>query len=152
VSLGLLLILGAYGMFKNISQLSPRARRVATLLFSLPGVGAIIDGIFNLESFMLHFIGFGLVVLFAMIGFAVVGHLLRRIASWKRWGTWLMIASPVTLVLTVLYFATFNPENAGNNIGIGGLTQRILVTEILGWYVLLGWRSLQLRIPSRTAR
>lgn len=150
VSLGVLLILGAHGMFKNIPQLSPKARRAATVLFALPGVGAIVDGIFNLESFMLHFMGFGLVVVFAMVGFAVVGRLLRRIATWKHWGTSLMIASPVTLLLTVLYFATFNPENAGNNVGIGGLTQRILVTQILAWYALIAWRSFKLRALGRT--
>lgn len=138
--LGILLILGAYGVFKSIPGLSPAARWTAAILLALPGIGAIIDGIFNLEAFMIHFVGFGL-VLTTTISFAVVGLMLHRLPAWRRFGGWLVLASPLTLGLTIFYFATFNPEAAGAGVGIGGLTQRILIVEILAWYVALGWHS-----------
>jgi len=51
----------------------------------------------------------------------------------------LLLASPLTLALTILYFATFTPTAEGAKTGIAGLTERILVTEVLAWFVALGW-------------
>jgi hypothetical protein len=67
-----------------------------------------------------------------------------------RFGTALMAAGPVTLVLTVLYFATFTPTIQGIQTGVAGLTERILVLEIQAWYVALGW--LAYRRPSLNRR
>jgi hypothetical protein len=132
-----LLIAGAFGIFWSIPQLGRGARWACALLLSLTGVGALMDGIFTLESFMLHFAGFGL-VLATIVTLPIVGLVLRRLPDWKRIGSWLIVSGPVTLALAILYFATFNPEAAGAGQGIGGLTQRILILEILAWYVVLG--------------
>src|SRR4029077_5295477 len=135
---GLLMIAGAAGIFTSIRELGPAARWTGTVLLALPGLGAIIDGVFTLEHFLLHFVGFGL-ALTTVIGFPVIGFLLRRVPRWRRFGSWLIVAGPVTLALTVLYFATFTPTIEGVQHGVAGLTERLLVLELQGWYIALGW-------------
>lgn len=134
---GLLMIAGAAGIVQEVPELG-RARWAAAVLLALPGVGSVLDGIFTLESFFLHFIGFVL-ALTTVAGFPMVGFLLRRVRRWRRFGTWLMAAGPVTLVLAAVYFLTFTPTVEGVQTGIAGLTERILVLEIEAWYVALGW-------------
>ena len=135
---GLLMVAGAVGICRSIPELGPAARRIVTVLLALPGLGAIIDGVFTLEHFFLHFVGFGL-ALTAVVGFPVIGFLLRRVTSWRRFGSWLLVAGPVTLALTALYFATFTPTIEGVQHGVAGLTERLLVLELQAWYVALGW-------------
>jgi hypothetical protein len=135
---GLLLIAGAVGVFASISELGPVARWTCTAVFALPGVGAVIDGIFTFENFLPHFFGFGL-ALTTVVGFPVVGFILRRIPSWRNFGTWLVAAGPLTLALTVLYFMTFTPTVEGIQHGVAGLTERVLVLELDAWYVAIGW-------------
>ena len=135
---GLLIVAGAAGIFRTIPELDPAARWIGTVLLALPGLGAVVDGIFTLEHFFLHFVGFGL-ALTTVVGFPVIGFLLRRVPSWRRFGSWLIVAGPVTLALTVLYFITFTPTIEGVRHGVAGLTERILVLELQGWYVAMGW-------------
>ena len=135
---GLLIIAGAVGVFRSIRGLSPAARTIGAALLALPGLGPVIDGIFTLEHFFFHFVGFGL-ALTTVVGFPVVGFLLRRVPGWRGFGSWLIAAGPVTLALTVLYFATFTPTIEGVQHGVAGLTERILVLELQAWYVALGW-------------
>jgi hypothetical protein len=135
---GLLMIAGAVGVIASIPGLSPFARWTCTILLALPGVGAVIDGIFTFENFLPHFVGFGL-ALTTVVGFPVVGLILRRIPSWRNFGTWLVAAGPLTLALTVLYFMTFTPTVEGIQHGVAGLTERLLVLELDAWYVAIGW-------------
>jgi hypothetical protein len=135
---GLLIMAGAVGIFRAIPELDPTARWICTLLLALPGLGAVVDGVFTLESFFFHFVGFGL-ALTAVVGFPITGFVLRRVPGWRGLGSWLIVAGPVTLGLTVLYFATFTPTVEGIQHGVAGLTERILVVELQAWYVALGW-------------
>ena len=135
---GLLMMAGAVGVFASITELGPVARWTSTALLGMPGLGAVIDGMFTLESFFFHFIGFGL-ALTTIVGFPVIGFLLRRVPRWRRLGTWLVVAGPVTLALTVLYFTTFTPTIEGIQHGIAGLTERVLVLELDAWYVAIGF-------------
>src|SRR5260370_12541382 len=59
--------------------------------------------------------------------------------AWRGFGLWLVVAGPLTLALTVLYFATFTPTIEGVQHGVAGLTERILVLELQACYVALGW-------------
>ncbi len=138
IASGLLIVVGAVGVFRAIPELSPSARWIGTALLALPGLGSVMDGIFTLEHFFLHFLGFGL-ALTTVVGFPVTGYLLRRVPGWQRFGSWLMVAGPLTLALTVLYFATFTPTIEGVQRGVAGLTERILVLELQAWYVAIGW-------------
>jgi hypothetical protein len=41
--------------------------------------------------------------------------------------------------LLLLYFMTFSPTAEGARTGVAGLTERILVVEVLAWFVAMGW-------------
>jgi hypothetical protein len=147
---GLLILVGAFGVFRAIPELGPAARWIGTAVFALPGLGSVMDGIFTLEHFFLHFVGFGL-ALTTVVGFPVTGYLLRRVPGWRGFGSWLIVAGPVTLALTVLYFATFTPTIEGIQHGVAGLTERILVLELQAWYVAIGWLVFRRRGQRRPA-
>jgi hypothetical protein len=74
-----------------------------------------------------------------VLSFLIVGLLLRRVPRWRRFGSWLLLGSPLTLALLVLYFITFLPTAEGAKTGVAGLTERILVMEVHAWFVALGW-------------
>jgi hypothetical protein len=99
----------------------------------------VLGGLFTLESFFPHLIGFLLGAATPVLSFLVTGFLLRRIPRWRRFGSWLLLGSPLTLALLILYFLTFSPTAAGARSGVAGLTERILVSEVFGWFVALGW-------------
>jgi hypothetical protein len=137
---GLLIIAGVIGIFRVVPEMAPRGRWISAALLVLPGIGSVVDGIFTLESFFPHFVGFVL-ALSTVVGFPVAGFFLRRVPEWRLIGTWLIAAGPLTLALAVLYFLTFTPTVEGVQTGIAGLTERILVIELQAWYVILGWRA-----------
>lgn len=139
VLLGVLLLVGTGGICAGFPQLTRRGRRACAVFLGLVGVGAIVDGLFDLESMLMHAAGFALVIS-TIVGFPVVGLLLRRSRDWRSWSRGLVVAGPVTLILAGWYFTTFDPMAAGDGEGIAGVTQRVLVTWILAWYVVLGWR------------
>ncbi|HEV2088515.1 MAG TPA: DUF998 domain-containing protein [Cryptosporangiaceae bacterium] len=137
---GLLLIVGVVGVFQTMSASGrPAVRWTCAALLGLSGVGLIIDGIFTLEAVMLHFLGFGLGVVLQVVSFLVTGLFLRGIPHWRRFGNWLLVASPLTLLLVVVFFLTFDPAASGANEGIAGLTERLLVLELHFWFVAMGW-------------
>ena len=137
---GLLIILGVAAVLQTVTELPSRTRLACTVLLALPGLGSIVDGVFTLEHFFLHFLGFAL-ALTTVVTLPIAGWLLRRIPAWHNLGIGLMVAGPVTLALAVLYFATFTPTVQGVQTGIAGLTERLLIVEMLAWYVALGWRA-----------
>jgi len=73
------------------------------------------------------------------VGFLATGFFLRVIPRWQRFGTWLLLGSPLTLVLLVLFFLTFQYDAMAAGVGVAGLTERILVTEVQALYVAMGW-------------
>jgi hypothetical protein len=143
---GVLLIGGTIGIFRVFRHdFSARAYRWCLALWLLPGIGSITDGIFTFEHFFGHFIGFGL-SLISVFGFICMGLLLRHAADAKPLAYGLVAGGLLTAVLTVLFFATFTPTAAGQLTGIAGLTERLLVTELLGWYALVGWVALRSKV------
>jgi len=51
----------------------------------------------------------------------------------------LLLGSPLTLTLLILFFLTLSPTAAGAETGVAGLTQPILVLEVQAWFVAIGW-------------
>jgi hypothetical protein len=135
---GLLMAAGVVGVFRGIGGMGAAARWTCAGLLVLPAAGSVVDGVFTLESFLPHSLGFGL-VLTAVLGFPAVGLMLRRVPAWRRFGSWLLLGGPLTLALAVLYFATFSPTVEGTQTGVAGLTERILAVQVDAWYVALGW-------------
>jgi hypothetical protein len=144
---GLLLAVGVVGTFHSIRELSTVARWSCTVLLGLAPLGSIMDGIFTLESFVPHFLGFALAMGAPIVSFLVIGLLLRRIPRWRRFANQLLLGGPLTLALLVLYFATFSPTAAGAKTGVAGLTERILIVEVLAWFVAMGWLAFRRQQP-----
>jgi hypothetical membrane protein len=136
---GLLLVAGVAGSFRGLPEATARARWISGGLLALSGVGAMMCGLFTLESFLPHLVGFVLAVGAPMLGFMTTSLILRRIPRWRRFGNWLLVGSPLTVALLALFFSTFDATTAGSAQGIGGLSQRLLVAEVHAWYVAFGW-------------
>jgi hypothetical protein len=136
---GAFILLGVIGMFLSLREIGSIARWSCVALLALSALGLAMDGVFTLESFFLHFVGFGLGCGAAALGFFFTGLALRRVPRWRRFGNWLVLASPLTVALLILSQATFDEAAIIAGQGIAGLTERILVIEVLVWYVTLGW-------------
>jgi hypothetical protein len=136
---GLLVLAGVFGIFQSIREMGAIARWICIVLLALSPLGSVVDGIFTLESGFLHFVGNLLGVATPVLSFLVTGLLLRRIPRWRRFGSSLLLGSPLTLALVVLFFLTFSPTWEGARTGVAGLTERILIVELLAWFVAMGW-------------
>ena len=142
---GLLILAGVVGIFQGIREMGALARWSCTVLLALSPLGMAVDGIFTLESFLPHMVGFLMGIASPVLSFVVIGLLLRRVQGWRRFGSWLLLASPLTLVLLVLFFLTFSPTVAGTQTGVAGLTERILAVEVQAWFVAMGWLAFRRR-------
>jgi hypothetical protein len=131
---------GVIGVFQTTSATGrPAARWACAALLGLSPLGLVVAGMFNLEAVFPHLIGFLLGVATPVLSFLAAGFFFRSIPRWRRFGTWLLLGSPLTLVLVVLFFGTFDPAAAGGGEGVAGLTQRMLGVEVHAWFVAMGW-------------
>lgn len=137
---GLLILVGVFGVSQSIGPHGrPALHKACAALLALSGLGSVMCAVFTVESFFLHMTGFLLGVGAPVLGFLATGFFLRLIPRWQRFGTWLLVGSPLTLVLLVLFFLTFQYDAMAAGVGVAGLTERILVTEVQAWYVAMGW-------------
>jgi hypothetical protein len=137
---GLVLLAGVAGIFQTVRPSGRRpAGRVSAALLALSPLGLVVAGSFTLEAVMPHLLGFLLATGTPVASFLTTGRFLRGIPGWRRFGTWLLLGSPLTLVLLVGFFLTFDPAAAGANLGIAGLVQRVLAVEVHAWFVAMGW-------------
>jgi hypothetical protein len=136
---GALILVGVIGIFLSLREIGSFVRWSCAALLALSALGLAMDGVFTLESFFLHFVGFGLGCGAAALGFFFTGLALRRVPRWRRFGNWLVLAGPLTVALLILSQATFDQAAIIAGQGIAGLTERILVIEVVIWYAALGW-------------
>jgi hypothetical membrane protein len=138
---GLLTVIGVVGVFAPLP-----GGRWPLVLLCVANAGLTVAGVFDLEHGALHFLGFGLVAAVPIVGFPIAGRHLRRFPHWRRLGTWLMAAGPLTLVFLVAYLASFDVDSAGHNEGIAGLTSRALGLEVQAWYVVMGLMAFRQKV------
>jgi hypothetical protein len=136
---GLLVLAGVIGIFYSIRELSIVARWGFIAIFALSPLGMVIDGWFTIESFMPHMAGYLLAAGSPVVGFLALGILLRRITYWKPLGNWLMLSSPLTLLLLILSLVTFDQTAVVAGHGIAGLTERILCVELAVVFTAISW-------------
>jgi hypothetical membrane protein len=144
---GILVIAGVLGIFttSELASTRPVARWASTILLALSGVGLVIAGLFTLEAAVPHFVGFLLATGVPILSFLVAGSVFRGIPRWRRFGSWLRLGSPLTLVLLILSQVTFNQEAIVAGQGIAGLTSRLLAVEVLAWFAVMGWVAFRRR-------
>jgi hypothetical membrane protein len=144
---GLLAIALVAAFFRTMrTVLTERARWLLSMLITLPPLGFAVAGIFTEAPSTLNvhwLVGANLGLVGPVIAFAVVGLLLRREGGWRGWGTYSLVASAVTLVLVGLVFWVFTPGTPLAAAHLGGLMERVVVLEVLAWYVATGFRILR---------
>ena len=126
----------AVGTLTSIGRIfRSRLATAGTILVAAMGLGMAIDGIFTLESVLMHLVGFLLAVVVPAVGFVLLAIALRR--TRPRLALVLAIGAVLALALFVLFQATFDPYSAGDNTGYSGLIQRALVTVVLATVVAI---------------
>jgi hypothetical protein len=138
---GLLTMLGVIGIFQTLEPSGrPTARWINAALLALSPVGFVVAGIFTLSgSVLLHFVGFLLVAATPVVSFLTTGLFLRRVPTWRRFGNWLILGSPLTLLLVIFFFLSFDQETIAAGRGIAGIASRLLALEIGAWFAAMGW-------------
>ena len=137
---GLLVLVGVLAA-RPLWPNTGRAPTAATVALAITGFGMLLDGLFTLESVMLHLLGFLLAIGGAVVGFSIAAVSLR--SSWRIGSIMLGLAAAAAVVLFVVFMVIFDPYSAGDNSGVAGLVQRVLVTVVLGGiaFLVLGLRA-----------
>lgn len=146
---GLLLIVGVIAVFQGSKHdLGGVARWACTVLLLPTPLGLLWIGIFTMNTLALHNLGAQLIFTTPIMTFLIAGLVLRRVPSWRRFGTWLLVGSPLTLALLIGFITSVPPSELVTGGGLLGLWERALAVEVLGWYVALGWRAFRRSIPA----
>lgn len=142
VANGALFIAFAAGFAISMREvLSPGWRWSSAVLLAVPGCGGAIAGIFTSApaTRTIHWLlGAYLFFIGAVVAFLVAGLALRRASRWRGWGTALLIACAVTVVVLAVMFWSFAPGTTVMSTRVNGLMERLGVIEIIAWYVALG--------------
>jgi hypothetical membrane protein len=137
---GLLTMIGVVGVFATLRAYGGRVRRaICAGLLCLSPLGLGLCGIFTIESPVIHLACFLLFVLTPMISFPVAAHFLRRVPGWRRFGTALLVAVPVTVGMLAWFFFSYDQAAITVGQGISGIPERLLLMEVQAWFVALGW-------------
>jgi hypothetical protein len=134
---GALTSVGAWAAMGRWPGADRRPARWARVMVAASGVGMAMCGIFNLESIMFHTLGFLIATAVPGAGLLVGARALRGTAH-HRLAAWLRVAGPVTLAGVIAFMVTFNAADAGHNVGVAGLIQRVLVTVMLSAVAAIG--------------
>jgi hypothetical membrane protein len=142
---GLLIIIGIITVCQKLFMQKNNIRKIISmLLLSVPPLGMILCGIFPFNSSLsfMHFVGANLGCTFPVVSFIITGALLCTIIKNRGLGIMLMVAGILTIfcICGYFYLSGITPENIQTIEGGGtlGLWERILVIEILFWYMVLG--------------
>lgn len=136
---GVLALAGAVGTSYLVGRIERAAQRPASITLGMHGAGSILVGVWTLESMELHSVGF-LLVLAPIVGFWIIGRRLGHQPELRTFAKALTrIAAPVTILLVLAFFVSFNPEAAGEGQGVAGLIQRALVLHLQLWMGALAW-------------
>jgi hypothetical protein len=139
---GFLTLAGVVGVFQTLGTNRPISSLISMILMVLSPLGLEMAGVYTLAiSIPLHMLAAALLFLTPVVSFIVAGLCFRSIPDWRRFGTWLMIGSPLTLLLFVLYAMSFNQAGVAAGEGVAGLTERIMMLEVSAWYVAMGWKA-----------
>ena len=137
---GFLTLVGVLGIFQSTGAGRPAARWICTLLLALSPLGLGMAGIFTLSaSILLHAVAAALLFFSPVVSFLAAGFYFRGIPQWRKFGARLLLGSPLTLFLLILYAATFNQTFVAAGQGIAGLTERMMTIEVHAWFVAMGW-------------
>ncbi len=141
---GLLGIVGVVAVFQGARQeVGAIVRWTCAVLLLLSPLGFLWAGIFTMDHLALHNVGAQLAMSTPIISFLIVGLLMRRSPSWRRFGAWMLLGSPLALALLIGFTMSVPLAQLQTGAGGGsfGLWQRALAIKVQAWFVALGWRA-----------
>jgi len=111
---GLMCLVAVVAIFQNLLGLSP--------------FGILWDGIFTMNQLALHTLGTQLAITSCIVSFLIAGLVLRRVPTWRRFGTWMIFGSPLTLGLLIGFLGSVPRADIVSGLGGGtfGLWERAL--------------------------
>lgn len=139
---GLVTLAGIGGITQPLRKdLGTTARRICAVLLAVSPLGLVWIGFFPMNMLALHTIGAQLALGFPILAFVPVALILRRTPRWRSMGNWLLMASPLTLVLLIGFLTAvpLSVMKAGGEGGYLGLWERALAIEVYAWYAIPGW-------------
>lgn len=137
---GLLVTVGVIAVFRGLRHdLGPVARWAGMALLVISPLGILWAGIFTMDNLAIHNIGTQAAFATPVITFPVVGLLLRRARSWRRFGILMLLGGPLTLALLIGLITSIPMSEMATGGGSFGLWQRALGIEVFAWFVALGW-------------
>ena len=148
---GVLVTVGVVAVFHGLRhELGTVARWTCTVLLALSPLGILWAGIYTMDHLALHTVGAELAFGTPVIAFPIVGLMLRRAPSWRRFGTLMILGGPLTLALLIGFINSVPPSvlsSGAAGAGSLGLWQRALGIEVFAWYAALGWLWLSFSRP-----
>jgi hypothetical protein len=139
---GVLVTIGVIAVFQGLEdELGAVTRWVCAVLLVISPLGLLWAGILTMDHLALHNDGMQAAIATPVITLPVVGLILRRAPSWRRFGTLMLLGGPLTLALLVGFInsAPHAEVITGAGGGTYGLWQRALGIEVEAWFVAMGW-------------
>lgn len=147
---GLLLLGGALAAVRVLLSGLGLARNVTVaVLLGLPAVGMMLDGFCTERALAGHLLGALLGFFTPIAGFPIAGVVVRGRPQRRGLGTALLFAGLGQLAVVILFFGTGTPGAALGGLGIGGLTERVMVLHLQLWYAVLGHHAAR-RVDGKT--
>lgn len=137
---GLLVTVGVIAASRAFRpRLGRGAYRTCLVLLLISPLGVLWDGIFTMDHLSLHNVGAQAAVGTVIVALPLAGLILRRSPEWRRFGTLLLLAGPLTVALLIGFVTSVPLEQMATGGGRYGLWQRALAIETQAWYAALGW-------------
>jgi len=138
---GLLSMVAVIAVFQSLkNELGTAACWTCMALLLLSPFGLLWVGIFTMNTLTLHLVGAQLAFATPIIALPIAGFLLRRVPKWRRFGTrMLVVGGPLTLALLIGFIMSVPMSEKITGGGSYGVWERALASEVIGWYVALGW-------------
>jgi hypothetical membrane protein len=122
------------------SEMSGAARRASAFLFTIYGLVWITVSIFTSKPSTrpIHTLASMLGEICVTAALFVVAAGLKSSSRWQRWARYSRVAAYVTVLLVIFTVLASSGRRSGS-ISVGGLAERLLVVEVLIWFVAFGW-------------
>jgi hypothetical membrane protein len=151
IVMGLLLVGFVVGFARLLRPVLSRGWLwIGSLLLTLRGLVLITTAIFTEAPATVRIHSLASVVgVFSLVSaFLVIGLALRRVAHWRAWGNYSLVACLLTLALVAIEFWVFTPGTPLAPARLGGLMERVVYIETMAWYVAFGLRLFNM--PTRS--
>jgi ABC-type multidrug transport system permease subunit len=149
---GFVMIAMATGFFQTKRPvLSMGWRWTCAVLLALPGLGLVIAGIFTEapSTLIIHWlVGTTLGLFFPVVTFLLVGLRLSKDYEWRGYGIYSIFACLALVAAVAFMLMAFAPGFLVAGLHIAGLAERLVLVEILAWYVVVGWRLFHTPVES----